>query len=330
MPRLRYVAGDALTIERRRIGKGFSYIHSNGRRVRDAQTRQRVGALAIPPAWTNVTIAADELAHIQAKGSDAAGRVQYIYHPEWEVRRTRRKQRQLTALAAALPKLRRRVRADLEAEAGDKTLALAIAIALIDRTAMRIGRERYLSANGTRGAATLFSGDVAISGEEIRIKFPAKSGKVASYTVRDQKLADAIARIKTIKGRRLLMYKGADGSPRALNSNDLNAYLKEITGAPVTAKDFRTLHGSALAGDELARLVPGSSASARKRQIADVMRRVATFLQNTPAITRQSYVAPCLIELFEKGTLCDAWAGEVNGNGLRRREVYLAAILATR
>ena len=329
MPRLRHVAGDALTIERRRVGRGFSFVQADGRPVRDPETRQRIRDLAIPPAWTDVGIAADPLAHIQAKGTDAAGRTQYIYHAEWEVRRTRRKQRHLTALAAALPRVRRRVRRDLEAEAGDKNLALAIAIALIDRTAMRIGRERYLIANGTRGAVTLYTQDVIVAGDEIRLRFPAKSGKVAAYRIKDGRLADAIARIKTLRGRRLLLYHGMDGTPRPLNSQDLNAYLQEITDAPITAKDFRTLHGSALAGEELARLVPGSSASARKRQLAAVMRRVAGFLQNTPAISRQSYVAPHLIDLFEKGKLCDAWAvEEANGTGLRRREACLAAVLA--
>lgn len=330
MPRLRHVAGDALTIERRRVGRGFSYVDPDGRPVRDPATRQRIRELAIPPAWTNVAIAADPLAHIQARGTDAAGRMQYIYHLEWEVRRTRRKQRHLTALAAALPRVRRRIRTDLDAEAGEKTLALAIAIALIDRTAMRIGRERYLAANGTRGAVTLYSRDIIVSGDEIRLRFPAKSGKVADYRLRDERLAGAITRIRTLRGRRLLLYRGADGSPRPITSQDLNAYLQEITGAPITAKDFRTLHGSALAGEELARLVPGTSASARKRQLAAVMRRVAGFLQNTPAISRQSYVAPCLIELFDKGRLCDAWAAdESNGHGLRRREACLAAVLAS-
>ena len=330
MVRLRHVEGDALTIVRRRSGKGFVFFHANGRRVRDAATRERIRALAVPPAWQDVVIAADPLAHLQAKGVDAARRVQYIYHPEWEARRTLRKQRHLAALVDALPRLRARVRHDLEAEAGDKALALAIAVALIDRTAMRVGRERYLTSSGTRGAGTLYARDVTVSANRIQIRFPAKGSRPAVYNLEDAKLADAIRRIKSIRGRRLLMYRGANGTPRPLSTHDIGIYLKEMTGAPVTAKDFRTLHGSALAGEEFARLEPGPSATARKRQIADVMRRVAQFLQNTPAIARQSYVSPVLVRLFESGRLARLWsAGEGGGGGMRKRERCLACVIAS-
>ncbi len=328
--RLKHVPAEALTIERRRYGKGFSYVRPNGRRVRDDETRQRARDLVIPPAWTDVRIAPDPRAHIQAIGTDAAGRVQYIYHPDWELRRTLRKQKQLKALATALPKVRRRVAQDLEAQAGEKALALAVGVALIDRTAMRVGRERYLATNGTRGAGTLFARDAVVIGDEVRMSFPAKSGKQASYIIKDAKLAAAITRLKTISGKRLLMLRNAEGKARALRTEELNAYLRDITGVPVSAKDFRTLHASALAGEALAQLEPGTSDSARKRQVADVIRRVAAFLQNTPAICRKSYVAPVLIALFEKGSLAAAWAsGEGGGNGLRQREVRLGAVLAS-
>ncbi len=328
MPRLRHVTSDALTIERRRHGKGFAYVDARGRVVRDPATRARVRHLAIPPAWSGVRIAPDPLAHIQACGTDAAGRVQYLYHSDWETRRTLRKQRNLTALTAALPRMRRRVRQDLEAPAGDKTLALAIGVALIDRTAMRVGRERYLVTNGTRGAGTLFTRDVSVRGEEVQIRFPAKSGKQAHYLLADPSLASAIAKVKTIPGKRLLMYRDDAGQPRAIRTDEINAYLKEIGGVPVSAKDFRTLHASALAGEALAKLDPGSSPTARRRQVNDVIKSVAAFLQNTPAICRKSYVAPLLIALFEKGVLADKWAAPAeNGNGLRQREIRLSTLL---
>jgi len=329
VPRLRHVSTDALTIERRRAGRGFVYFSPEGNAVTDREVRARARHLAIPPAWQDVRIAAHPQAHIQAVGTDAAGRRQYLYHPEWEHRRTRHKQRHLTTLAEALPRVRRRIRQDLEADAGTKTLAFAIAVALIDRTAMRVGRERYLDARGTRGAGTLFTRDVSVDGDEVRLTFPAKSGKRSSYVVEDARLAAAIARIKTIPGKRLLMYVDGEGRPRPIRTDEINTYLKEISGGPVTAKDFRTLHASALAAEALARLERGESPTARKRQVADVIRRVAAFLQNTPAICRKSYVAPCLIELFEKGKLGDAWSGAGDGsNGLRQREVRLAGMLA--
>lgn len=329
MTRLRHVSSEALTIERRRRGSGFAYYNLNGRCVRDAENRSRFRRLAIPPAWTEVRIAPDPRAHIQALGNDTAGRLQYIYHPDWEVRRTLRKQKNLGALVEALPQLRRRLRQDLDADAGTRELALAIGVALLDRTAMRLGRERYLASNGTRGAGTLFTRDVTVKGDEVRLSFPAKSGKIATYVIVDERLAAAIRRIRTIAGKRLLMVDGVDGRPRPLRTDEINAYLREVTGVPVSAKDFRTLHASALAGEALAAIEPGASETARKRQIAGVIGKVAAFLQNTPTICRKSYVAPCLIELFEKGRLGDMWTCAGNGtSGLRQREARLAGLLA--
>ena len=171
MARLRRVGRDALTVRRVKRGRGYSYADGEGRIVADPELRQRVAALGIPPAWTDVCVAPHPRAHIQACGFDAAGRVQYIYHPEWEQRRNQRKQVQLGLLADRLPRVRRHVREDLLAETGSKKLALAIGLALIDRTAMRLGRERYLESNGTRGAGTLFTRDVAVRGDKVVIHF---------------------------------------------------------------------------------------------------------------------------------------------------------------
>lgn len=328
MPKLRRVTRDDLTIERRRNGNGYVLLDGEGRLVRDPELRARVRSLAIPPAWEAVRIAPDSRAHIQACGTDAAGRIQYIYHADWEIRRARRKERQLAMLSEALPRIRRRVQHDLEADAGSKELALAIGVALIDRTAMRVGRERYLNTHGTRGAGTLFTRDVKVTGDKVVLHFPAKSGKKAAYVVTEARLADAVRRIKTVPGKRLLMYRGADEIARALCTDDINAYLRDLAAANVTAKDFRTLHASALAAEALSKLEPGPSKTARKRQISDVARQVARFLQNTPVITRQSYIAPCLFRLFEDGRLAQLWErDDAARNGLRRREVRLGAIL---
>jgi DNA topoisomerase-1 len=327
--RLKTIKRDDLIVRRVRHGRGHAYFDTEGRPWPAGELRDRALHLGIPPAWTEVRIAPDAKMHIQACGVDAAGRVQYIYHSEWEARRTRRKQRHLALLTEALPRIRRRVHEDLEAETGSKTLALAIGVALIDRTAMRIGRERYLDARGTRGAGTLFTRDVSVSGDTLTLGFPAKSGKRAEYTLADARLAQAIARVKTIPGKRLLMYRADDGTAKAIRTEELNRYLREISGAPVSAKDFRTLHASALAAEALAKLAPGESAAARKRQVADVTRNVAAFLRNTPAITRKSYIAPCLFALFETAKLSDLWGAVSDRHeGLKAREARLAAVLA--
>lgn len=328
MARLKTVSRDALTVRRVRRGAGYAYTDAEGKTWPRGELRDRALHLGIPPAWTEVRIAPEPLMHIQACGVDTAGRVQYIYHSDWELRRQRKKQRQLAMLTGALPRIRRRVAADLEAEAGSRTLALAIGVALIDRTAMRIGRERYLDARGTRGAGTLFGRDVAVRGDDVILRFPAKSGKLADYTLSDARLAAAIGRIKTIPGKRLLMYRDDEGATRALRSDEINRYLREISGVRVTAKDFRTLHASALAAEALAKLEPGPSVSARRRQVAGVAKTVAAFLRNTPAITRQSYIAPCLFAMFEKARLAELWAAAAERHdGLRVREARLAAVL---
>jgi DNA topoisomerase-1 len=329
MARLKSVRREALVVRRVRHGRGHAFLDAEGAPWPPGELRERAMHLGIPPAWTEVRIAPLPNMHIQACGIDAAGRVQYIYHADWEARRTRKKQAQLALLTNALPKIRRRVTEDLEAETGSRRLALAIGVALIDRTAMRIGRERYLDARGTRGAGTLFGRDVAIEGDTLVLKFPAKSGKVANYTLADAKLAAAIVRVKSIPGKRLLMHRGEDGAARAIRTEELNNYLREIAGAAVTAKDFRTLHASALAAEALARLDPGPSAAARKRQVTAVTTSVAAFLRNTPSITRKSYIAPSLFAMFETAKLSELWAAVTDRqDGLRVREARLAAVLA--
>jgi DNA topoisomerase-1 len=327
--RLIKVRSDQLTIGRHRRGRGWAYSDATGARLSDPATRQRISALVIPPAWRDVRIAADECAHIQVFGYDEKGRGQYIYHPEWERRRASKKQKRLQLLTDALPRIRRDIGQGLAAEAGTPELALAIALALIDRTAMRVGRERYLEANGTRGAGTLYSRDVVVTGNTVTIKFVAKGNKPAHYTMSDPVLAEAITRIKAIRHRRLLVYRDSAGAVRALRTEMINRHLRKVAGAAVTAKDFRTLHASALAAEVLAGLQPGVTETQRKRQITAVTRHVADYLRNTPMISRKSYIAPCLFTLFDQGKLAKLWALEGRcPPGVKQRERRLGAVLA--
>jgi DNA topoisomerase-1 len=327
MARLKIVTRDDLTIVRRRSGKGFTFVDSSGKRV-PADAFSRAQHLGIPPAWSEVHVADHPRAHIQCCGTDEAGRVQYIYHPDWEMKRSERKRRRLDRLSQALPKIRRRVAKDLGAEAGSQTLALALAVGLIDKTAMRVGRERYLTERGTRGAGTLYSRDVLVDGPLVAISFPAKSGKVAEYAFADPKLADAIARIKALPGKRLLSYRDGEGKVRPIKTEAINTYLRSIAEAEISAKDFRTLHASALAAEALAQLEPAESEAGRKRQIAGVARQVADFLQNTPLISKKSYIVPELFALFDAGRLSALWQkGSTAAKGLRLREVRLREAL---
>ncbi|MET3924413.1 DNA topoisomerase IB [Devosia sp. 2618] len=328
--RLRKVGRADLTLQRERRGKGFSYRDAEGHVVSDAATRDRIRALGIPPAWQHVRIAAIANAHIQVLGTDEAGRDQYIYHPEWELRRDGKKQLRLAALTRVLPRIRRKIAEDLTAEAGSRALALAIAVALIDKTAMRVGREKYLEASGTRGAGTLYARDVRVDGHEVCMAFDAKGGKRAEYCVTDAALADAMVRIKTLPGKRLLVYRDDAGKVRPIKTGAINDYLRALSGTEISAKDFRTLHASSLAGEALAQLEAGPSETARRRQMAQVAKQVSEVLRNTPAISRKSYIAPCLFKLFDDGKLKALWDAAGKGRtGLLTREKRLGVVLAS-
>jgi DNA topoisomerase-1 len=327
--RLVKVGRDDLTLLRQRRGKGFCYIDADGALVCDTATKARIKALGIPPAWRQVRIAPDAKSHIQVLGVDEAGRDQYIYHPDWELRRDGKKQKRLAMLTAVLPRVRRKVADALEAETGTRELALAIAVMLIDKTAMRVGREKYLETNGTRGAGTLYARDVRVNGDEVCMAFDAKGGKRAEYCLTDAKLADAVTRIKTLPGKRLLVWRDDTGRVRPIKTGAINDYLRELSGVEVSAKDFRTLHASALAGEALAQMEVGRSPTARRRQMMQVARDVAAVLRNTPAISRKSYIAPCLFKLFDDGKLKPLWEAAGKGRaGLLTREKRLGGVLA--
>lgn len=327
--RLQKVGRADLTIQRVRRGTGFCYRDADGALVRDVATTARIKRLGIPPAWRDVRIAPSEKAHIQVLGVDDAGREQYIYHPDWELRRDSKKQKRLAALTSVLPRLRKKIAEGLAAETGSRELALAIALALIDKTAMRVGREKYLETSGTRGAGTLYARDVRIVGDEVCMAFDAKGGKRAEYCLTDARLADAIGRIKTLSGKRLLVYRDETGKVRPIKTGTINDYLRELAGVDISAKDFRTLHASAMAGEALAQLEVGKSDTARRRQMAQVAREVADVLRNTPAISRKSYIAPCLFKLFDDGKLKAMWDAAGKGRtGLLQREKRLGVVLA--
>ena len=327
--RLVKIGREALTIVRQRQGKGFCYRDGSGVLVCEAATKARIKALGIPPAWREVRIAPSEKSHIQVLGIDEAGRDQYIYHPEWELRRDGKKLKRLALLTGVLPRIRKRIAEGLGAEAGSRELALAIAVALIDKTAMRVGREKYLETSGTRGAGTLYARDVTVNGQEVCMTFDAKGGKRAEYCLTDTRLADAVARIKQLPGKRLLVYRNEAGKVRPIKTAAINDYLRELAGVEISAKDFRTLHASALAGEALAHLDVGTSVSARRRQMAQVARQVSEVLRNTPVICRKSYIAPCLFKLFDDGKLKTMWDAAGKGRaGLLTREKRLGVVLA--
>ncbi len=291
---------------RRRRGGGFSYHDAAGRTVDDPDELARVRSLVIPPAWRDVWICRDPYGHIQATGVDAAGRRQYLYHEVWRAQRDAEKFDHVLEIAAALPRLRRRVAGDLAGEDLTRARVLATAARLLDLGAFRIGCEEYAAGDdATFGLATLRRDHVSCSTEEIVFSYPAKGGVDRLQTVADLPVLTVVRRLKRRRtGEQLLAYR--DGRVwRELRSGDINDYLREASGEPITAKDFRTWHATNLTAVGLAVARPARSTYARKRVVTGVLREVAEFLGNTPAVARSSYVDPRVFDLYHDGITID-------------------------
>jgi DNA topoisomerase-1 len=304
--RLRRSDPAAAGILRRRRGKGFSFEDAEGTRITDEETLRRIRDLAIPPAWEEVWICPDPFGHIQATGYDEAGRKQYRYHDRWDERRASRKYSEMREFAAALPKLRRAVRRDIELEGMPRDRALATAVRLLDLGFFRIGGEEYAEANESYGLATIRREHAHREGEEIVFDFPAKSGQRRIQAIGD---AAAIAALETMRRRRggpedLLAWK--DGRRwRDIRSTDINDYIQAAIGTDFSAKDFRTWSGTVLAAAALAgEEKPGSDAAA-KRTTTGAVKTVAAALGNTPAVCRRSYIDPRVFDRYRQGETID-------------------------
>jgi len=297
------VSLDALTIRRQRCGKGFAFRAADGKCVRAPDEVARLRSLAVPPAYVDVRYAADPSAHLQAVGTDAAGRLQYRYHPKWTEVREGLKARRLARIARALPAIRRKVNKALAAEQDDASFAIAAIVHLVSLTAIRAGSEAYAKERGTRGAATLLKSNVKIDRGTVTLTFKAKGGKPVSKEVRDKRLARTVTRLMALPGRRLFQYRDVDGALRQVRAQEVNDFLRATAGRRISLKDFRTLVASAGALEALTAAEPASSERARRSQIRSVVTAVAEELSNTPTICRKSYVHDSVVEAFEDGKL---------------------------
>ncbi|HEY0440838.1 MAG TPA: DNA topoisomerase IB [Xanthobacteraceae bacterium] len=326
---LKYVAAEALTIRRVKRGEHFSYQDAAGETIKDPETLERLKSLAVPPAYEDVLYAEDANAHLQAIGRDAAGRLQYRYHPEWQKVREIRKARRLANLAEALPKIRRSVGQHLAAEQAKRELALAAVIDLVARSAIRPGSESYARMRGTRGAATLLKSNVVVAGDMITLSFKAKGGKQVVKEFSAPRLCEAIATLRKLPGRRLFQYQTEDGAVKHVTAQEVNDFLREIAGCQISLKDFRTLLASVTVLDALAKEERAGSQRARRKQVLEAIRAAADELSNTPAICGKSYVHETVVTAFEEGIL-EQFAEELRScRSVARREQVLAEVIAT-
>jgi DNA topoisomerase I len=299
---LTYINTAALTIRRQRHGRGFRYMNARGKALR-APAIKRLTSLAVPPAYEDVLYATDPSAHIQAIGRDAAGRLQYRYHPDWQRVRETRKARRLARLAEALPQIRRSIGQHLSGDAPTRSFTLSAIIELVARSAIRPGSEQYAKLRGTRGAATLLKSNVSVYGETLRLHFKAKGGKQIEKEVHAPKLTAAIDVLRKLPGRRLFQYRDEEGKLHTASAQDVNRFLREIAEVEISLKDFRTLMASVSVLEALACAEPATSKRARRRQILDAICQAASELGNTPAICRKSYVHESVVNAFEDGAL---------------------------
>ncbi len=308
------------------------YLDSDGERIRDTDTLDRITELTIPPAWQDVWICIDPRGHLQATGIDAAGRKQYLYHQRWRAQRDRRKFQEMVGFAAALPLLRRQIARDIRDEDLDRPRVLACAVRLLDLGLFRIGSEEYAEHGGGLGLSTLTRDHVAISDGRLVFDYPAKSGVRRVHSVADPGVFDVVSALRRRRtGNTLLAYR--DGrSWRDLHSDDINAYIKQYAGEEFSAKDFRTWNATVLAAISLsANSIPGRSKTARERVVRMAVRDVSQALGNTPTVARNSYIDPRVFDRYRSGwTLSPSIvpkAGRLDITPDRTRRVLEEAVL---
>lgn len=290
-------------IRRIRVGRGFSYRDPDGRPV-DAGTRDRIRALAIPPAWTDVWISPDPDGHLLATGIDARGRKQYRYHPAFRRRRDDRKFERIAAFGAALPRLRKAVDADLRRHGLPREKVVAAVVALLDATSLRVGNERYARDNRSYGLTTLRSRHAVASTRKVRLRFKGKSGRQHDVGLEDRRLAAVVRRCQDLPGQRLFRYEDADtGTWQAVMSDDVNDYIHATIGDEFSAKDFRTWQGTLAAFEALAGGDRPTDARERAAAVVAAVDDAADRLGNTRAVARQAYVHPGIDRAFTAGRL---------------------------
>lgn len=305
---LRHVSDQRPGITRRRRGKGWSYHAPDGELIRDEKARGRIASLAIPPAWTEVWICPDRRGHLQATGRDDRGRKQYRYHPRWREVRDATKFHRMVRFGESLPAIRAGVEGALRERSLSREKVLATVVRLLETTCIRIGNDQYARENGTYGLTTLRRRHVRVEGPKIRFRFEAKGGQEVEVSIQDAKVARVVRECRDIPGYELFQYTDEEGERRDVKSEDVNAYLKELSGEDFTAKDFRTWIGTLHAFSRLcARGDATDQAEAEKHRL-EAIGYVAEQLRNTRAVCRDFYIHPGVLDAYEEGSLCERFA----------------------
>jgi DNA topoisomerase-1 len=332
---LRYVTDDRPGITRVPHGDGFAFHKPDGSAVTDERVLERIRKLAIPPAWTDVWICNSPDGHLQATGRDARGRKQYRYHPRFREVREETKYEHMMAFAKALPDIRAAISRDMARRGMPREKVLATVVYLLETTLIRVGNDDYARENKSYGLTTLRNRHVAIEGSQLRFEFKGKSGKAWKLQLKDRRVAKVVRACQELPGQRLFQYRDDDGELREVTSSDVNAYLREISGREVTAKDFRTWAGTVMAALALQEVEKVETQAALKKNVKAAIEKVSARLGNTPAICRKCYVHPEVLQAYAEGDLLlhirDEVAGELDHDtSLRPDEAAVLALLQGR
>ncbi|MDM9646450.1 DNA topoisomerase IB [Rhizobium sp. S163] len=300
-----YVPGLETGITRRQGKRGFLYYRPDGRRITDSAEVKRLDALAIPPAYSNVIISTNPFSHLQAIGTDARGRRQYRYHPDWHAERGKAKFERLADFASRLPDLRERVDSDLRSRGLNMDKALATVVWMLDNLYIRIGNAAYAETNNSFGLTTLRRRHVKVEGGSVKFRFKGKSGKEWNLAHSDRRIANVVRKLQELPGQQLFQYICDDGGCRQISSNDVNAYIKEVTGEDFSSRQFRTWGATCMAVEALASVEVATTNRALARQLNEAIDLVASKLVNTRSVCRSSYIHPAVFEDFEAGQLKD-------------------------
>ncbi|MEQ1881330.1 MAG: DNA topoisomerase IB [Burkholderiales bacterium] len=302
---LNYVSDGQPGITRRRAGKGWAFYAPDGTRITSREERRRISSLAIPPAWTDVWICPDPIGHIQATARDARSRKQYRYHTGYREARDHSKFRKILELSEVLPTIRGRVERDLRAPELSRRQVLATVVHLLDKTLIRVGNDEYARENQSYGLTTMRMRHVEVDGDRLRFTFRGKSGVQHAISVKDRRVAKIVQRCQDLPGEELFQFLDEASRRQTVTSDDVNTYLRQISGRDVTAKDFRTWGGTMLAGAQLRDMGPAATQRVAKRNILRAIDAVAERLGNTRTTCRKYYVHPALLHAYMQGLTAD-------------------------
>jgi len=302
---LRYVSDAGPGIRRERVDDDFRYLDVNGQVITDPEVLERIKSLGIPPAYADVWISPLPDGHLQATGRDAKGRKQYRYHPRWREVRDEVKFERMLAFGDALPQIRVQTDKHLALTGMPREKVLATVVRLLETTLIRVGNDEYAKTNKSYGLTTMRDKHVDIAGSTVRFAFRGKSGKNHTISVKDRRLANIVKRSRDLPGYELFQYVDEHGERRDVTSDDVNTYLREITGQDFTAKDFRTWAATVLAALALQAYDPFAKETEAKKNVVEAIKSVAERLGNTPAIARKSYIHPAILDAYLEGTMLD-------------------------